>query len=207
MNENINLHNHLDYKQEYDKLQSLKSQLSEVESDVQGLLNGLVPPDVVTEKKAAVSALLQGESPDFSDTKDECRRNLESARKRKGVLLEAVRIQTAKVQSERMKASKKICDDLAPEYQKIIQEVAKKLIELGKVVLTEKQFRNDLVENDVALGSFIHPVPVNLFGHPWDPDSRISLWLQEAVSHGYADESIIPALWRKKWKKDFNENY
>ena len=101
---------------------------------------------------------------------------------------------------EKTRASREICEKVKPEYQFIVARLAKNMIALGEAMVADITFFDSLRSGGVAHGSLTR-MNVAALGDPREYQSRLAMWLQEAITFGLIDEETVPADWRSRWNR------
>ena len=96
----------------------------------------------------------------------------------------AIDLQRQIVAAVRGKVSKEICASLRPKYRRIIEQTACVLVQLADLVKKERDFREALIDGDVAFVGWIPPLTP--FGnHPEKNLGSIGAYLIDAENLGY----------------------
>lgn len=131
-------------------------------------------------------AVLQGEYPKLC--------------KRRAVVARAIELQKKVIVKEEERASREICTKLEPDYRANVAALAKHMIALGKAMVVDITFFDDLRSGGVRHGSLMG-MRVTALGDPRDRNSRLAMWLMEALAFGLIDEATVPAEWRERWAR------
>ncbi|MCH9052818.1 MAG: hypothetical protein IIA72_17400 [Proteobacteria bacterium] len=78
--------------------------------------------------------------------------------------------------------------------------MAKKMIALGKALVTDNTFFEALRDGGVKHGSLVR-MNVTALGNPRDRNSRLAIWFMEALAFGLIDEATVPADWIERWNR------
>lgn len=189
------------YQAVWHQLQSLNGEVTRLEAECSALQSGLVaiaskPGKSVLDERA--ERLLAGADPDLTGT-EKLRGDLAATRDRLQVTKHAREFIRRRLGEEAARASAEIVERVKPEHRAIVARMAKALIELGKIAIEEREFRDVLQLGDVMAGS-LRAMPIPALGDPRNRESRAAAWLREAIEHGLIERDTVPAAWLKKWE-------
>ncbi len=119
---------------------------------------------------------------------------------RRAVVAKAIEMQKKVLSEEEARASRDIVERVTPEYRAIVAGLGKSMIRLGKAMVDEIFFFEALRDAGVTHGSLTR-MNVTALGDPRDRNSRLAMWIMEAISFGLIDEGTVPAEWRERWNK------
>ena len=198
----MNLMDYPEYKREWDMWQELKGKLQDEQ-------NELVLPsedrtqEIEERKQHNIDNVLAGEVPEDFSNIDEARNIIyNQAQKRIRIYREAVAQQEKILIHVRFEISKKIAEQIKPEYEAIIKGMCDTWVKLGEWTIKEKDLRESLNDNDIAFTSSFTPMvlPGGL-GDLREYTSRFSNWLIEVVRCGYFKFDDIPVEFKSAWKR------
>jgi len=195
----FSLMKHEGYKLAFEKWTGIKSQLDESETSLQTLLFEGKPESFQSQKEKQVQAILDGQEPDDVQATEIWRENFARATQRRYLFIEALEVQKRRISEQRIIASKKIAKEVEPKYKSIIEKMALKWVELGKLVIEERNLRESLNDADIAFCAHFDPMPINRLGDPRNYNSNFSIWLIEAVERGYLSPGDVPKELKDAW--------
>jgi hypothetical protein len=103
----------------------------------------------------------------------------------------AIEVLNGKLDSERLVASKMICQRIGPEHSRRVVAMCRALIDLRDAMANYEQLVSELQSQDVAWTT-LHPMQILFAGRPNDPQDRIGQYLREAEKFGFIEKSSIP---------------
>lgn len=145
----------------------------------------------------AAKALLAGEGiPKMREPVPDT--ELEEKLHRVHVLRRAIELHAGEIQHLESSLSREICTELKPQYRAIIADVLAALHTLYVATAKEQDFRRALIEENIALGAVIQPIPCKSLGDVGDVNSFIRRFYSEAqecygVKHKALDDLIKTA--------------
>ncbi len=177
-------------------------QLQEKENDerITELVEGLQAPsrDVLDDR---ARRLIDGKNSSPTD-EEKIRRDLGGAYDRRVVLRRAIEMQRGRISTERERVSHEVCRKLRPEHMQLVRRLATQLIELGKTVVAEIEFRERLRAAGVFFTADLRPMAVSNLGDPREPYSAIAQYLRrEALAYEFIGRDEVPAEWLKQWER------
>lgn len=190
-----------DYKREWDKLAKIQDQIAKAEEEVQELDSEGVLKAIQDERRLRVKAVIDGKNPDTVDVTQAYRASLQKANQRIYLLKDAKEEQKNILSKQRIESSNKIAQEVKPKYGKIIKDMALRWIELGELIMVERELRESLNDNDICFTSHFDPMPFYHMGDPRIYNSNYSQWLIECVDRGYLKGSEVPKNLRDFWFK------
>ena len=191
-------------KHAWDKLQGFKSDFDELERrivETNSRLTSLRNEECRGPLDRAAEALLVGTNvKDIEGDVAVLQGEYPKLVTRRAVVARAIELQTKVLKKEEPRASREICERIDPEYRAIVAGLAKSMIALGKAMMADITFFDALSGGGVMHGSLTR-MNVTALGDPRERNSRLAMWLQEAITFGVIDETTVPADWRERWNK------
>jgi hypothetical protein len=178
------LSNHSGYATSYARYQQLQHELLAAEAGYEDLRTRQPEQTTLQTRAKAVLAGADASAP-MPDAMEGWRKSLTVALERVRVLREAMALAKQSVLEEEYNASAEVCKTLAGEYKALVQRMASKLVELGRLAQEEIAFREKLRDNGIHYSAYLTPMPFTWVGDPRERDARISYWLREALRLGY----------------------
>lgn len=173
---------HKGYRAEWDKLQEVRAQLTELERQYRDLESQALEDRKCARQDIAAEAVLAGQPLESFDPKLRARKD--EIWKQRQVVRRAVGIQERRTAEAQAAASKEIAEAHLPAYRELMQKMASVAAELGRLGDQESAFRDRLTEGHVHFSGWIRPMPIPGFTLA-DEYSRLNLWLSElAENHG-----------------------
>ena len=180
------------------KLMDVRGQIGDAEREVADVSAEIAEARVSTTQRAA-EALLDGEN--FEGiVADQLHQKYAAASARLPVLRRADEMQHMVYKQAVVNASRQICAGLKNRHRRIVNDTAGALVELGKALEQEINFRDELNVGGVHFAGILVAMPLSALGDPRDRDSRTAAWLREAVERDLIDKSIIPNDWWQRWQ-------
>ena len=191
-------------KHAFDTLQRFNGEITASEkriAEINGRIGEFGKGNRVSPTELAAKALVAGTPiKDIGLKLEELQRDYGIHWDRMRVLRRAADLQRKKLAEEESRASREICERIEPEYLAIVAGLAKTMVALGKQMVAENAFFDALRSGGVRHGSLTR-MNVRALGNPRDRNSRLAMWLQEAITFGLIDEATVPADWRERWNK------
>ena len=191
-------------KHAFDTLQRFNGEITASEkriAEINGRIGEFGKGNRVSPTELAAKALVAGAPiKDIGPKLEELQRDYGIHWDRMRVLRRAVELQKKKLDEEEARASRKIVERVEPEYRAIVAGLAETMVALGKQMVAENAFFDVLGSGGVRHGSLTR-MDVRALGNPRDRNSRLSMWLQEAITFGLIDEATVPADWCERWNK------
>lgn len=97
-----------------------------------------------------------------------------------------------RISEARLAASRKICEAIKPEYGEVVRRLCMALLAVHEAHLDYRQFAGELNDADLAWSGYLTPMHPQMLGDPRDPQSRLGIYLRDAVEHGLLDDSEVP---------------
>lgn len=178
-----------EYRDATQKLTEVQLELAAVEQRRDALLLDLsrhVPASLTQQAETLLTGgtLIEQETKPLHD-------ELSKLQARKRVLEEAIRLQRRHVETLTFRYAERICQNLRPDYLKIVQRVAATVAELGEALDEEREFREVLADQGVPYASYLRPMPffgVGGLRDPSNPHTNAVLCLSEV--RGYYPEAF-----------------
>src|SRR4051794_19185144 len=153
-----------DVARERATLARVQAELNGLRERHEALSKGGPPPRSSFDR--AVDAALGLDAPDSVPAADQ-----DKAAERVRVLHAALERQRKVVAEVESRASKRIAEQLKPDYVGILKRGAKALSALRQFVIEEREFRRAMIDNDVKFASVIRPMALNAIADETDIDN------------------------------------
>lgn len=176
------------YQALLDRKAALQTRHRELQAEVRNY-----KPIKTTERAERAAALANlGSAPPVSASRDlaEILQDLEDTK-------QAVEIVEAKIQAERGTASAAICDQIEPEFRRLVADLAAAFVAVNEADLAYRAFAYKLTAEDIAWVGRFRPLHANWLGAPEGNQSKIADWLHEAMLYGMLPKSAIPEHLRR----------
>lgn len=172
------------------RLVQIQLQIADTDLEYQAQLNGLIAQRAqrASERlEAEALGVLDGTQP--PPTIEE--QQLQNIERRLKVLRRAEQIHRQRMTALRSEISKNIAQQVQPEYEALIRDLAKAAAALARLVEKEQRFRDELQQGDISFTSTFSPCPLRGFGTLKEDHSRVSHFLKEAVREKYVNPSEV----------------
>ncbi len=168
------------YRKAEDKVSSLQEQRAALSARI-AELDQKLSSDRNLDAEAA--ALLDSE--DNGLVKLSLAEERRTGRQRLRVLEKAIELGKRQLGGIRTTCSQKIAEKVRPEYAACLREVAKSAVALAEASEKEREFRENLIDRDIAFTGVLPPVGAAFqdIGRLSDPQSQISRFLGELKEH------------------------
>lgn len=177
-----------DYREAMEKLAEMQLLHHRLNQEVQGAADALAAAGVKDAQDEAATALLEGRdvAAAVASTK---RSTLEQAfddkRERRRIAALAVEKARERVDAVKRARGLDIAREAAPEYRETVRELAKALLAAARVSHREHTIRDELYARSVSFTAVFDAQPFTGLGRPDDSQSRLGIWLRDAVARGY----------------------
>jgi len=196
MKNDLSLESHPGYAAAFKRLHEVYRELDNAKAKAQRLQNEVLSTAQrrVGSIDVEAAARLAGNDVEALNGLQE---NYAKARREVEVLCRMVKLAEEAVAREKTPASLVLCRKMATEYGVIVRAIAAALIALGQSVEAEMAIRHKLAQ--AGANFYLQPMTFAGAGATREYGSRISIWLCEAVVHGFIERSEIPQPWLDVW--------
>ena len=198
----ISIMDHLEYRQEWDRLMDLRRRLSEADRAVSERNDAYsqLPEKIKAARAESLENVIGGGDAVELDIAKKIQEELATARSRVRGLAAAEAEQHRRVNALRLKVSTQICKELKSQDRELGHADALKFIEWNLQRIQRIDFFNELEQGNIAFSHDFIPMG-NRYGDVRDPNSNAALLLQEYHERGYIEAREIPKQWRDAWYK------
>lgn len=180
------------------KLTGFQLELSELETRISGA--ELELSEARREGLAgAVDRVLAGDETDVDEVIKSLNESQEEMRRRRRVLMLVVERQRRIADEALNRVSISICEELRPEYEAVLKELAAALVVASQASEREYEFRDRLRAAGVKFTGTLRPSPFTALREPRDYNSNISMWFRDGVKNGHLSVEDVPVEWREGW--------
>ena len=179
-------------RQQWSNLSSALARIRDEERKAeQALDDAKHKPNGHEQLPAQVAALIGEEATGREDVAI----RLKEARRQRADHERALKVIEARVDRQRVEASKVICQRVAPTYRARARDVGLALVELGKAIEGLEQIKDKLNGADVRWAS-LGPLGLPQLGHPADGNSWLRILLKDFTDAGVIDvHKDMPKHW------------
>jgi len=192
----MNLESHVGYRTEKGISHKLNADFAAAEAEERAIETRISRAQIQTSIQAEAVALLEGKTIEAGFNPAE-REELGRVRHRIAVLRQAIKQHAPLLDRAYSQASTALCQQLKPEYARLIHGIGAALIALGLACQAERKFCSELEQAGSRFA--LPPMWFTALGNPLVYGSRTATWLSEAVVHGFVERSEIPQPWLDQW--------
>ena len=188
------------YAAEMAKLNRFKLELSELDAQISGANTELADARRGGALNAAADRVLAGgDSTDADELIRSLTESQDAMRRRYRVLKVVVERQQKIVGEALTRASMTICEELRPEHEAVVRELAEALVVAAQAAERERQFRDRLKQAGIYFSGTLRPMPFRDLREPADYSSRLANWFRDGVNQGPLSVDDVPSEWREGW--------
>lgn len=92
----------------------------------------------------------------------------------------------------RRQVSQEITRDLKPYHDELVHRICFAALSLHELAVEYRQLADQLNDGDVCWAGALRPMHVRFFGEPNDPQSKLAIYLREAIEYCGFDPALIP---------------
>lgn len=180
------------YAEKWAKLQTLRQDLTAIETDIETMLSAMAP-HVSSDETANRRAKLLGDPVTAADESALDRKKLSALCERRRDLFAVIEEQERRVELEQSVVDQDICAQVKPEHDALAAAMCKALITLHGHMKAYGSFVDQLNGEGVAWSGRLRPAQLRPLGDPNDKHSRLALYLDDMAQYGIIRDQDIPA--------------